>query len=109
MQEFVDEKTFVYLDPPYRPISKTANFNSFYKSPFDDDEQKRLAHFYHELGSGAPKLMLSNSDPHNENPDDGFFEVLYAGFNIHKVHASRRINSNGAKRGQITELLIANY
>ena len=108
-KSFVDEKTFVYLDPPYRPISKTANFNSFYKSPFDDDEQKRLAHFYHELGSAGAKLMLSNSDPHNENPDDSFFEELYAGFNIHTVHASRRINSNGAKRGQITELLIANY
>ena len=108
-RDFVDENTFVYLDPPYRPISKTANFNSFYKHPFGDDEQKRLAHFYQELGDAGAKLMLSNSDPHNENPDDSFFEDLYAGFSIHKVSANRRINSNGAKRGPITELLIANY
>ena len=108
-KRFVDEQTFVYLDPPYRPISKTASFNSFYKQPFDDDEQRRLAHFYQELGSAGAKLMLSNSDPHNENPQDMFFEDLYAGFSIHKVHANRRINSNSAKRGPITELLITNY
>ena len=108
-RDFVDENTFVYLDPPYRPISKTASFNSFYKSPFGDEEQKRLAHFYQELGNAGAKLMLSNSDPQNENPDDSFFEDLYAGFSIHRVFASRKINSNGAKRGPITELLIANY
>ncbi len=108
-ESFVDEQTFVYLDPPYRPISRTASFNSFYKKPFDDDEQKRLGRFYHELGSAGAKLMLSNSDPQNENPHDRFFEDLYGGFNIHKVLANRRINSNGAKRGPITELLITNY
>jgi len=108
-RDFVDENTFVYLDPPYRPISKTASFNSFYKKPFGDEEQERLAHFYQELGNLGAKLMLSNSDPHNENPGDSFFEDLYAGFSIHKVSASRKINSNGAKRGPITELLIANY
>ena len=108
-RDFVDKHTFVYLDPPYRPISRTANFNSFYKKPFGDAEQKRLACFFQELGSAGAKLMLSNSDPHNENPQDSFFEDLYAGFSIHKVSANRRINSNGAKRGPITELLIANY
>ncbi len=108
-RDFVDENTFVYLDPPYRPISKTANFNSYFKEAFGDEEQRRLAHFYQELGNAGAKLMLSNSDPHNENPDDSFFQDLYAGFSIHKVSASRRINSNGAKRGPITELLISNY
>ena len=108
-ESFVDEQTFVYLDPPYRPISRTASFNSFYKKPFDDDEQKRLGRFYHELGNAGAKLMLSNSDPQNENPHDKFFEDLYGGFRIHKVLANRRINSNGAKRGPITELLITNY
>ena len=108
-ESFVDEQTFVYLDPPYRPISRTASFNSFYKKPFDDDEQKRLGRFYHELGNAGAKLMLSNSDPQNENPHDRFFEDLYGGFNIHKVLANRRINSNGAKRGPITELLVTNY
>ena len=108
-KSFVDETTFVYMDPPYRPISKTSSFNSFYMQRFDDGEQRRLALFYQELGRAGAKLMLSNSDPHNENPQDSFFEDLYSGFEIHKVMANRRINSNGKKRGPITELLIANY
>ena len=62
-RDFVDANTFVYLDPPYRPISKTANFNSFYKDPLGDDEQRRRAHFYQELGNAGAKLMLSNSGP----------------------------------------------
>lgn len=53
--------------------------------------------------------MLSNSDPHNENPTDDFFHELFAGFHIRKVFAKRNINSNGARRGAITELLITNY
>ena len=108
-RSFVDETTFVYMDPPYRPISKTASFNSFYKQRFDDNEQRRLAVFYQELSRAGAKLMLSNSDPHNENPQDDFFVELYSDFEIHKVYANRRINSNAKKRGAITELLIANY
>ena len=108
-KNFVDEQTFVYFDPPYRPISNTASFNSYSRNPFDDDEQMRLALFYRELDRAGAKLMLSNSDPHNENPHDMFFEDLYAGFSIHKVLAKRAINSDGKKRGEITELLIINY
>lgn len=108
-KEFVDDRTFVYFDPPYRPISRTASFNSYARDPFDDDEQRRLALFFQELNSAGAKLMLSNSDPQNENPQDTFFTSLYAGFSIHKVVANRRINSNGARRGEITELLITNY
>ena len=108
-KSFVDDRTFVYFDPPYRPISKTANFTSYAQSPFDDNEQKRLASFCRDLNGSGAKLMLSNSDPQNEEPLDTFFTDLYCKFNIHKVSASRRINSNGAKRGEITELLITNY
>ena len=53
--------------------------------------------------------MLSNSDPHNTDPDDDFFDDLYKDFNIERVKARRSINSNGAKRGAINELLIRNY
>jgi DNA adenine methylase len=106
---FVDSQTFVYFDPPYRPISKTASFKAYSKHDFNDDEQRRLADFYRNLDARGAKLMLSNSDPQNENPDDKFFEEIYAGFNIRKVIAARNINSNGAKRGHIFELLITNY
>ncbi|CAK0770116.1 Modification methylase MjaIII [Gammaproteobacteria bacterium] len=108
-KEFIDEKTFVYFDPPYRPISKTANFTSYSKCIFGDDSQKNLAKYYRLLSEKGAKLMLSNSDPKNKNPDDCFFEVLYSNFRIERVDASRMINSNRNGRGKIKELVIMNY
>lgn len=107
--EWADKNSFVYFDPPYRPISKTARFSSYYKTGFDDDGQRRLAAFLRRLDAKDAKLMLSNSDPKNENPGDEFFDELYQGFRITRVKATRAINSHGAKRGQISELIITNY
>jgi DNA adenine methylase len=107
--DFVDSKTFCYLDPPYRPISQTASFTSYSMFDFKDDSQARLASFFRALDAKEAKLMLSNSNPKNENPDDDFFQLLYQGFNISTVLASRAINSNGNKRGAISELVITNY
>jgi len=108
-EKFVNKQTFVYFDPPYRPLSKTANFKSYSKKDFNDEEQIRLAHFFARLHAKGARLMLSNSDPTNVNPNDVFFEQLYKDFNIQKVTASRIINSNASKRGNIFELLITNY
>ncbi len=108
-EEHADEKTFIYFDPPYRPISKTLSFSTCHKSEFIDNDQKRLANLYRKLDAKGAKLMLSNSDPKNENQDDEFFDELYKGFRIERVKANRAINSNGAKRGQITEILLTNY
>jgi DNA adenine methylase len=108
-ESFVDKNTFVYFDPPYRPISKTASFTAYSKNSFDDKEQTRLAGFFRELDTKGAKLMLSNSDPKNINPEDDFFDCLYAGYNIQRVSASRMINSKASKRGSIYELLITNY
>lgn len=108
-KEFIDNNSFVYFDPPYRPISKTASFTSYSKFDFGDEAQKRLAEYYADLDNKGAKLMLSNSDPKNENPNDHFFEDLYKGFRIEKVNASRMINSNSTKRGKIKELVIMNY
>ncbi len=102
--------SFIYFDPPYRPISKTASFTSYSKYDFDDQQQIRLAKFFRYLNENYDvKMMLSNSDPTNESSEDDFFERLYTGFNIHKVSANRMINSNAQKRGQINELVITNY
>ena len=109
VEDFADDGTFIYFDPPYRPISKTSNFSTYHKGEFTDDEQKRLANFYRRLDAKGAKLMLSNSDPKNENPTDEFFDDLYRDFRIERIQASRAINSNGAKRGRISELLITNY
>jgi DNA adenine methylase len=108
-ENFVDENTFVYFDPPYRPISGTANFNSYANLGFDDAAQIRLADFFRKMDAKGAKLMLSNSDPKNINPDDDFFEKAYQGYKIERVKASRMINSNAQKRGQINELIIMNY
>jgi DNA adenine methylase len=76
----INDDFFIYFDPPYRPISITSSFTSYSKYDFTEDDQKRLAQFYSELGVNGNKLMLSNSDPKNENPSDHFFEKLYDKF-----------------------------
>ena len=105
----VNAATFVYFDPPYRPISKTANFTAYSRTNFNDAEQLRLANFYRHLDGVGAKLMLSNSDPHNLDAGDDFFEQAYAGFRIERVQAGRNINSQSQKRGPVSELVILNY
>lgn len=107
-KNFIDKFTFVYLDPPYRPISETAGFTSYNADCFDDKEQIRLARFIDEINLSGAKIMLSNSDPQNVNPQDTFFEDLYKEYTINKVEAMRAINSKGDSRGKIKELLICN-
>ncbi len=108
-ERFVDEKTFVYIDPPYRPLSRTASFTSYARSSFDDDDQVRLAAFCRKLDGVGARFMLSNADPRNTDPDDSFFDDLYDGFSIERVPARRAINRNGAGRGCLTEILVMNY
>lgn len=108
-EPFVDSHTFVYFDPPYRPLNKTANFTSYAASTFDESDQLRLARFFRRLDRLSAKLMLSNSDPKNENPNDDFFEKAYVGFRIERVRASRMINCDAQKRGQIYEVIVTNY
>ncbi len=107
--QYVDENTFVYFDPPYRPLNQTSSFTSYSKDGFGDDDQKRLAELFHRLDSKGAKLMLSNSDPKNEDPDDQFFEDLYSDNFIDQIPARRAINCNGERRGEINELIITNY
>ena len=107
-KEFIDETTFIYLDPPYRPLSETSHFVSYSKGTFDDDDQRRLATFVHELHNIGAKFILSNSDPKNTMNDDDFFDDLYSEFSIDRILCNRSINSKPSKRGPITELLIGN-
>lgn len=108
-KKYADVNTFFYLDPPYKPVSKTSSFNSYAKGSFDDNEQKRLNRFCAELSAEGHKLLLSNSDVKGQNvPDDDFFDTLYSDFYIQRVSARRNINSNSSKRGYLTELLISN-
>ena len=101
---------FFYFDPPYRPLNATSSFNSYSKEDFNDDEQIRLRDYCAFLNENPNvKWMLSNADCSAKNPDDTFFEKIYADFSINRVYASRAINANPNKRGKLTELLIKNY
>lgn len=107
--KYVTENTFVYFDPPYRPLNETSGFTSYTKEDFNDDNQKELARFYGELNDKNAKLMLSNSNPKNINKEDSFFDNIYQGFNINQIQANRMINANSNGRGKITEILVTNY
>ncbi len=107
--KYADNRSFVYFDPPYRPLSETSSFCSYCEGGFDDKEQRRLADCCRLLDAKGARWLLSNSDPKGVCPDDDFFERLYQGFHIHSVQASRMLNSNPNKRGKLSELLISNY
>lgn len=106
---YINGYTFLYFDPPYRPLDATSSFNSYVKETFDDNEQKRLKEFYAYLSAQGCHEMLSNSDCKGRNEEDNFFDELYKEFIIERVLAKRSINANPVKRGTLTELLIRNY
>ncbi|MFA7371586.1 MAG: DNA adenine methylase [Sphaerochaetaceae bacterium] len=108
-KDFIDAKTFVYFDPPYRPLNSTSTFTSYTEQGFDDQAQKELAEYLSELNLKGAKVALSNSDPKNVNPEDNFFDELYADYKIKRIEASRMINSKVSGRGKISELLITNF
>ena len=105
---FIDDKTFVYIDPPYRPLTQTATFTSYSENGFTDKEQIELGNFITEISNKGALVLASNSDPKNTNTNDNFFDDLYSNFEIKRVTASRMINSNAKKRGAINEILITN-
>lgn len=108
-EELIDGNSFVYLDPPYRPLNKSASFTSYSKFDFDDENQIELANYYKRVSKKGAKVLLSNSDPKNEDEDDNFFDDLYGDFIIDRVYAKRSINRDKNKRGPITEILVRNY
>jgi DNA adenine methylase len=101
--------SFVYLDPPYRPISKTSSFTSYSKGNFTDKDQIKLSQVFYLLDNLGSKVMLSNSDPKNIDPSDNFFDEIYNNFNIYRIPARRTINSDSSKRGAINEIVVTNY
>jgi DNA adenine methylase len=98
---YAKKDDFIYFDPPYVPISESANFTSYTKSSFKKEDQIKLFNVFKELDQKGCKLLLSNS--YNE-----FILKLYKNYQINIVYAKRAINSNPDKRGEIKELLIIN-
>lgn len=98
---YAKKDDFIYFDPPYVPISESANFTSYTKSSFKKEDQIKLFNVFKELDQKGCKLLLSNS--YNE-----FILKLYKNYQINIVYAKRAINSNPDKRGEIKEILIIN-
>lgn len=105
--QYADKDTFIYYDPPYRPLSDTS-FTSYAADGFDDNEQRRLKNIFDQANELGALQMLSNSDPTNAG-EDAFFDELYKEYNIHRIWAKRLINSKAEGRSAIRELLITNY
>ncbi|NLH02518.1 MAG: DNA adenine methylase [Clostridiales bacterium] len=108
-RDFIDNRTFAYFDPPYRPLSATSSFTSYAQNGFDDCHQIELARFVDEISQKGAFVVVSNSDPKNIDESDEFFDKLYSKHNICRIGAMRMINSVGNGRGKISELLISTY
>lgn len=90
----------VYFDPPYQPVTSTANFTSYTADSFSEDDQARLAGVFRRLSERGVQVLLSNSDTE-------LVRDLYRDFQLHEIQAPRFINSKGAGRKAIAELLVA--
>ncbi|MBS3873295.1 MAG: DNA adenine methylase [Firmicutes bacterium] len=93
---------FVYLDPPYDPVSDTSSFTGYDKGGFNQEEQKRLKLLCNDLHARGVKFLLSNSST-------SFIRELYAEFRVEVVQAKRAINSKADRRGEVDEVLVRNY
>ena len=94
---------FVYFDPPYVPVSATASFTAYTRHGFGEPEQARLAGLFFALAGRGCYVMLSNSSTE-------LARALYAGATHSKtVFASRKINCDGRKRGEVEELIVCSY
>jgi DNA adenine methylase len=96
------EGDFVYFDPPYQPVSKTASFTTYAAGGFGDEEQLRLVNEMRRLRELGVLVMLSNAD----TPET---RALYADFPMYVVYAARSINSDTSKRGHTRELVVTSW
>ena len=94
--------SFVYLDPPYHPISESSSFTGYVQGGWDEGDQLRLRDVCNRLRDNGIKFLLSNSA-------SDFIREIYSDYNIHIVQAKRSVNSNPSRRGQVDEFLIRNY
>lgn len=93
---------FIYFDPPYVPVSDTANFTSYGAEAFGEAEQRHLADVFAALAARGCRVMLSNSDA-------PLVHALYADFRIERVAARRAINSKAGRRGPVYEVVVLSY
>ena len=107
-EEYADEHSVFYFDPPYKPITVTSSFTSYSKEGFDYEEQIRLRPFCNRIAEKKALFVASNSDPAKDSTSGNFFDHIYQRFSIKRVSASRMINANAAGRGKLSEIMITN-
>lgn len=100
---------FIYLDPPYAPLSPTSSFTSYTKDGFGEQQQIELRDTFYKLHKKGCYVMLSNSNSEFINKIYGELARKDSKIKIHKLGANRMINSNAKKRGKIKEVLVINY
>lgn len=93
---------FVYLDPPYLPMSASSSSTSYTKEGFNINEQIQLKRECDKLNAKGIEFLLSNSD----HP---LFHKLYKDYEIITVKAKRFVNSQAQNRQNVNEILIRNY
>ncbi len=100
--KYITENSFVYLDPPYHPLTDGSSFTGYVQGGWNALDQVRLREFCDVLNARGIKFLLSNSSTQ-------FIKDQYINYEINIVKANRSINSNGEKRGEVEEVLIRNY
>lgn len=108
LENRIQDDAFVYLDPPYHPING-AGYTTYKLTDFNQNSQLELKKMCDRLDQRGVKWLLSNSDPHNTDPDENFLDDLYGSYNIKRIPANRSIGAAGVTRKKINELLITNY
>ena len=107
----VGRDTWVYLDPPYRPLKETS-FTAYTEGKFTVDDQRELGRMITQLTAAGARVTLSNSDPANVDVNDHFFSDLFTpeqGYTIAQVHSRHFVGRNASSRAPLTELLITNF
>ena len=95
---------FIYFDPPYQPVSNTANFTSYTSRTFTDDDLERLVNLAEKLDSMGCKVLLSNSK--SKKVENSF---SLSKWKIKEIRVNRAINSDSKKRTGHSEILVKNY
>jgi DNA adenine methylase len=98
----IKKNSFVYLDPPYDPVSESANFTGYIQGGWEAEDQIRLKEVCDKLNDKGVKFLLSNSAT-------AFIKDLYKSYQIYVIKANRSVNADGEKRGDVEEVLIRNY
>jgi len=100
--EYARDGDFIYIDPPYDPLSVTSSFTGYTSGCFGNLDQEKLSEKFRELDERGCKVMLSNSSTER-------IKSLYSDFKIITLRAIRAINCKGEGRGRIDEVLVINY